>query len=203
MACAALTCSGVRQVLGSWPVVHWTVTGSNLQFSGSLRKLSPGAPLSCFAHWASTALLRIGSLPRGYVACGIAEEGLLVSDHSREHTRPIIRRRPYDDAIEIIGESLRLDECLAAAARAAIEIRALRPLADERRNDSLCFFGRLFQAAVAEIDDLLGMPQREGPIAGQLVAGIGSCARIATANRSGEGDILVLNRSAEPATARL
>ena len=166
MAFAALACSGVRQVLGSWPVVHWTVTGSNLQFSGSLRKVSPGAPLSCFTHWASTALLRIGSFAGAYVACGIAEEGLLVSDHSRKHARPIIRRRPYDDAIEILGESLGLDECLAAAAGAAVEIRPLRPLADERRNDCFCLFGRLLQAAVAEIDDLLGMPQREFPSPG-------------------------------------
>src|SRR6266542_2136837 len=65
-----------------------------------------------------------------------------------------VRRSAGDDAVVIIGIALRLHQRLPPAVRATGEIRALRPVAIERLDDQLGFFGHFVNRAIAVIRNL-------------------------------------------------
>src|SRR5580704_5866342 len=138
---------------------------------------------------------------RRNVACRIIEKRLLIPDETGEQMRPGVGRRADDDAVEIIRVALRLHQGLAATIRTAIEIRPLRPLADERCYDGLGLVGRFFERAIPEVDNLLGVTQSEGRLSSRLAAvvrrrgGIPACDRVREA--------AITDAAAEPAAAEL
>src|SRR6185295_16455495 len=73
-----------------------------------------------------------GQLARRNVALRVARRDLRVEDGAREETAPRVRRRARQEAVEVLGEALRLHQRLAAAVRAAREVGTRGPLAVER-----------------------------------------------------------------------
>src|SRR6185437_13899996 len=142
-----------------------------------------------------------GELARWDVACRIVEQRLLVPDEAGEEVGPGVGWRADDDAVEIVGEALRLHQRLAAAVRATGEIGALRALPGEGGDDRLRVVGRLLEGAVAEIDDPFRMAQSEKREPARRVSVIGRGAGIAAPDRLREAGIA--DTAAEAAAAEL
>ena len=92
------------------------------------------------------------------------EQSLLRPRRVEQEMRPEVRRRPRDDAVEIIREALCLHQGLAAAVGAAEEIGVRGTGRRQRREDRLRVVRRLLERAVAEVDDLFGMSERPGRV---------------------------------------
>ena len=106
-------------------------------------------------------------------------------DLSGRLLRGVDRRRAGDDAVEIVGESLCRGQGLAAAGRAAVEVREPGPVAVERRDDRLALRGRLVNRAVGEVGQPFGMIHHERAAA-TFVSGIGRRGGVAVAQIGGQ-----------------
>ena len=88
-----------------------------------------------------------------------------------------------DDAVEVVRESLCLDEGLPPAGRASVEVRARRVRAVEGGGDRLALHRHLVHRPICVINKLLGMAEREARVASR-VSRVGGTGRIPGAKRS-------------------
>ena len=117
-------------------------------------------------------------------ARGVGVDLLLVLDEPGADARPVVRGRPGDDAVEIVGVTLRLHHALAASARAADEVRALGVLAIELLDDRLRGLRGQVHGAMAEVELALGIVQGPAGVgAAALVTGVGACGGVAALER--------------------
>ena len=117
-------------------------------------------------------LVQHGKLLRRNPARRILEGRLRGRHELKAFARSVIAGISGDDALEILGKALRLHERLPAAARAAGEVRQALPHAVERGDRGFTLERRFVHRAIAEIDQLLGMAEREARASSQ-VPGIG------------------------------
>ena len=102
-------------------------------------------------------------------------EGRLGDRHQLEaHVRPRICGSSGDDAVEILGKALRLLKSLSATVRAAVEVGEPRRVAIKSGDGRLPLHGRLVDGAIAKVDQLVGMAQREARAAADVT---GVCGR--------------------------
>src|SRR5262245_65942847 len=84
-----------------------------------------------------------------------------------------VRQRSGNDAVVVIGISLRFHQRHAAAGGATFEVGVLRVLVVEGFHNLLSFDGHLVRGAITEVDHLLRMA--DGPVTALfLMAGVGS-----------------------------
>ena len=91
----------------------------------------------------------------------------------------VVDGRSGDDGIEVLREALRRHQALAAAGGTPLVIRQGRCPAVERLDQGFRLHRHLVHRAVSEVDQLLGMAERERR-APALVPGIVGCGRVAT-----------------------
>jgi hypothetical protein len=77
------------------------------------------------------------------------------------HVDVPIRECAGDDAVVVAGIALRGHDALSPARRAAFVIGIVEWLDVEHVDEPFRFHGHVMQRAVREVDDLLGMPERE------------------------------------------
>src|SRR5579872_537409 len=106
-----------------------------------------------------------------------------------------------DDTVVVGGKALGFHQRLASAVRAGAEVRVSRPLAVEGARDCFSLVRGFMNGTVAEIDDLLRVPERPCRIRTTgLVPGIGGSCRVAVAQSGGHGS--VVDGSGKAAIAR-
>ena len=110
----------------------------------------------------------------------------------------VVARGARDDGVEVLRVALRFHERHAAAAGAAVEIREARRAAIERGGRGLALHRGFVDRAIAEVNQLLGMPDREAGV-GAGVAGVGRGDGVAALQTLAER--AVLNRAAPRAVA--
>ena len=98
-------------------------------------------------------------LGRRNIARGILQDGM---SNPQRNRRPV-RGRSGNDAVVVVRKHLGFLEALTSARRAAIPVRALRRHAVERLDQRLGLHGHLVLGAPGEVDELLGMIERERP----------------------------------------
>ncbi len=77
------------------------------------------------------------------------------------HVHVPVRERARDDAVVVAGIALRGHDALPAARRAALVVRVVERLGVEHVDEPLRLHGHVVQRAIREVDDLLGVPERE------------------------------------------
>src|SRR6516225_4621793 len=114
---------------------------------------------------------------------------------------PIIRGSASEDAVVILGKTLRFHESLAAAVRTGCEIGVLRRVAVEALCGGFADGGHLVNGAVTEIDDFFGMAESPGGLASVgRMTGVSGGRSVAL--RDGECQCTPVNFSGEAAIAQ-
>ena len=103
----------------------------------------------------------------------------------RVHVDVPVRERTRDDAVVVAGVALRGHHALPAARRAALVIGVVERLRVEDVDHLLRLHGHVVQRAIREVDDLLGVPEREhaGLAVGGRVARVRAGRGVAAAQR--------------------
>src|SRR6202047_1492392 len=113
---------------------------------------------------------------------------------------PKIRGSASEDAVVIVGKTLRFHESLAAAVRTGCEIGVFRRVAVEGLCGGFADGGHLVNGAVTEIDDFFGMAKSPSGFAGvSRMAGISGGRSVAL--RDGEAQCTPVSFSGEAAIA--
>src|SRR5215470_13792125 len=114
--------------------------------------------------------------------------------------RPIASRSSGEDAVIIVGKTLRFHEALAATVRTSKKIGVLRRVAITHANQFLCDDRHGVNSAVAEVGDLFWMAESPGGVrAFGGVASVRICSGVSSKKRSGE--IKVVDLTGEAAVA--
>ena len=146
---------------------------------------------------------RIGNrrnLRRRNVAARRRRQRQRVHGRGRQQRRPVIRRRPGQYAVVILGKPLRLHQRFAAAVGAGCKVGVLCARTIELLHHGLRGNRHFVDAAIAEIGHLLRMPQRPACVDERCrVARVRARCRIALGDRRAQ--ILVSNRSGKAAIA--
>ena len=133
---------------------------------------------------------------------GFCARMMLAREARRVHLDVPVREGAADDPVVVFRIPLRRHHGLASAGRASLEVRVLRRSIVERLDQLLRCDRRVVHGAIGEVDDLLGMAEREHAVGtvGRGVAGIGGRGRVAEAQRHLHVAV-ALDRSGKPAVA--
>ena len=134
-------------------------------------------------------LVQRRKLRGGDEAGGVLVRRLDHLDRLERRVGSVVAGRAGDDAVEVRRIALRFHERLPAAARTAVEVRDARSGAVERPDRGLPLHRGLVHGPVAEIDQPLGMANREAGV-GARVPGVARRGGITATQRVGQRGVL-------------
>ena len=154
--CTVLSSPGVKQLSPAALAPQASVLKSNEHWRGLFKNPSPSVS-HCFMHRVVDEL-RFRFRDR---LIGMARELDAAIGAGRVHVHVPIRERARDDAVVVAGITLRGHHALPAARRATLVVRVVERLGVEHVDEPLRLHRHVVQRAIREVDDLLGVPQRE------------------------------------------